>query len=112
MLLTMLGVGFSIWASFWLLWIKLPLIIRLKALGHPFLLDLLLSSGVFILYGGTGTGIAAATLAAIVLSLNINFARKLFGYYEKDDAGEYWYVIGKMNMSDAIVAEMRKRNGA
>lgn len=106
----MLGVGISIFVCFWLLWIKLPLVARLKALGHPFLLDLSLSGGVFILYGGTGSGIAAATAAAVALSICISSARRWYGYYEYSD-GEWWYVIGKVNMSDAIIAAKRRSLG-
>jgi predicted secreted hydrolase len=65
---------------------------------------------VFLLYGGTGEGLAAATMAAVVLSICISFARKWYGYYEYSN-GEWWYVIGKLNMSDAIIAEKRRKCG-
>lgn len=104
----MLATGFTIFICFWLLWIKLPLVTRLKALNYPFLLDLMCSVGVFILYGGTGQGLASATMAAVVISLNITFARKWFGYYTKVD-GEWHYVIGRLNMTEKIIAEKRRR---
>ena len=104
----MIGTGFTIFICFWLLWIKLPLITRLKALNYPFVLDLLCSVGVFMLYGGTGTGVASATMAAVVISLNITFARKWFGYFTKID-GEWHYVVGRLNMSERIIAEKRRR---
>lgn len=104
----MLVTGLTIFVCFWLLWIKLPLVARLKALGQPFLLDLGCSVGVFILYGGTGAGLAAATMAALVISINITFARKWFGYYKKVD-GEWFYYSGRLNLSEKIIAEKRRR---
>jgi hypothetical protein len=104
----MLATGIVIFVSFWLLWTKLPLVTRLKLLGQPFLLDLVCSVGVFIMYGGTGAGLAAATMAALVISVNINFARKAFGYYKKLN-GEWFYYAGRLNVSDKIVAEKRRR---
>lgn len=104
----MLTTGLTIFVSFWLLWIKLPLILRLKALGQPFLLDLACSMAVFILYGGTGAGLAAATMAALVISINISFARKWVGYYKKEN-GEWFYYAGRLNLSEKIIAEKRRR---
>lgn len=106
----MFEVGFSIVAAFVLLWIKLPLILRLKALGHPFLLDLSVSVGVFIMFGGTGAGLAAATVAGLTLSVLISGARKTFGYYEFDK-GEWWYVRGKICQIDNIADEKARKIG-
>lgn len=109
-MVTMLGTGFTIFVCFWLLWIKLPIMTRLKALGRPFLLDLACSVGVFILYGGTGAGLAAATMAALVISINISFARKWFGYYHKI-GGKWHYRVGKFDMRDRIALEkLHRRN--
>ena len=102
----MLETGIVIFLAFWLLWIKLPIITRLKALGHPFLLDLSITAAVFLLYGGTGEGMMAASMAAVVMSINISLARKFFGYYTKKD-GKWFYVIGKINQTDKIKAYKR-----
>lgn len=108
----MFEVGFSIVAAFVLLWIKLPLIVRLKALGHPFLLDLSVSVGVFIMFGGTGAGLAAATVAGLVLSVLISSTRKLYGYYEYDHKEREWYyIVGKLNQIDNIIAEKERKLG-
>ena len=108
----MFEVGFSIVAAFVLLWIKLPLILRLKALGHPFLLDLSVSVGVFIMFGGTGAGLAAATVAGLTLSVLISSARKAVGYYEYDHKEREWYyVVGKINQVDNIIAEKERKLG-
>ena len=104
----MIETGLVIFLTFWLLWIKLPVIIRLKALGKPFLLDLSVTLLVFVMYGGTGPGMAAASAAAVVMSLNISLARKFFGYYTKRD-GKWFYVLGKVNMTDKIKAELDAR---
>lgn len=106
----MFEVGFSIVAAFVLLWIKLPLVMRLKALGRPFLLDLSVSVGVFIMFGGTGAGLAAATVAGLTLSIMISSARKWYGYYEFDK-GEWWYVRGKICQIDNIADEKARKLG-
>jgi hypothetical protein len=97
----MVETGLVIFLAFWLLWIKLNIVTRLKLLGKPFLLDLSVSVAVWLMYGGTGAGMAAATAAAVVMSINISLARKLFGYYIKRE-GKWYYIIGKINQSDNI----------
>ena len=104
----MLETGIVIFLAFWLLWIKLPIVTRLKALGHPFLLDLSITAAVFLMYGGTGEGMAAASMAAVVMSINISLARKIFGYYTRQD-GKWFYVIGKINQIDNIRAYKQDR---
>jgi hypothetical protein len=106
----MFEVGFAIVAAFVLLWIKLPLTVRLKALGRPFLLDLTVSVGVFIMFGGTGAGLAAATVAGLTLSVLISSARKMYGYYEFDK-GEWWYVRGKIDQVANIADEKARKIG-
>jgi hypothetical protein len=102
----MIESSIGIFLAFWLLWIKLPLIMRLKALNHPFLLDLSATVLVFMLYGGTGYGALAATFAAVVMSINISFARHVFGYIGKKD-GEIGYFPGRINLYDKILKEMK-----
>lgn len=104
----MITASFGIFLAFWLLWIKLPITLRLKALGHPFMLDLIASIGVFVMYGGTGEGLLAATFAAVVLSINISFARYMFGYIGKKN-GVPGYFVGKINMHEKIVMAKRCR---
>jgi hypothetical protein len=102
----MIATSFGIFLAFWLLWAKLPITIRLKALGYPFLLDLGATIGVFLLYGGTGEGAIAATFAAVIMSINISFARRIFGYIGKKD-GVSGYFVGRLNMHDKIVEAKR-----
>lgn len=101
----MLESGIIVFLAFWLLWIKLGVVTRLRALGHPFLLDIFITTAVFFMYGGTGEGMMAASVAAVVMSLNISIARKWFGYiYRKD--GELTYHVGRWNMTDKIHATL------
>jgi hypothetical protein len=102
----MITASFGIFLAFWLLWIKLPLLIRLKALGYPFMLDLVASVGVFVMFGGTGEGALAATFAAVIMSINISVARYWFGYLGKKK-GIPGYYVGKINMHDKIVQARR-----
>jgi hypothetical protein len=104
----MLETGIIIFLAFWLLWIKLPIITRLKLLGHPFTLDLGITTTVFVMYGGTGAGMLAASAAAVVMSVNISLARYLFGHYRKRE-GKWYYVIGKLNQTDKIINYKRKQ---
>jgi hypothetical protein len=97
--------GLIVFLAFWLLWIKLPVVTRLKALGHPFLLDIFVTAAVFFLYGGTGAGMMAASLAAVIMSLNISFARRWFGYIHRKN-GELTYHVGRWNMTEKIHAAL------
>ena len=101
----MLESGIIVFLAFWLLWMKLSVVTRLKALNHPFLLDLLVTATVFFMYGGTGAGMMAASAAAVVMSINISLARKWFGYvYHKD--GKLMYHVGRWNLKEKIDAEL------
>lgn len=101
----MLETGIIVFLTFWLLWIKLDVITRLRLLSHPFLLDLAVTVGVFMLFGGTYAGASAAAVAGIVTSLNISLARKWFGYiYRKN--GELTYHVGRWNMTEKIHASI------
>jgi predicted alpha/beta-hydrolase family hydrolase len=105
----MIETGLAIFLAFWLLWVKLNIMTRLKLLGRPFLLDLSVTAAVFLMYGGTGAGMASATMAAIVMSINISLARYFFGYYQRRD-GEWHYFVGKINQADKIINHKRKIN--
>jgi hypothetical protein len=101
----MLESGIIVFLAFWLLWIKLGVITRLRALGHPFLLDISVTTAVFLLYGGTHAGVMAASVAAIVTSINISIARKWFGYiYRKN--GVLTYHAGRWNLTDKVYAAL------
>jgi hypothetical protein len=104
----MLETGIVIFLAFWLLWIKLNIITRLKLLGHPFQLDLAVTTIVFIMYGGTGAGMLSASAAAVVMSVNISVARYLFGHYKRR-SGKWYYIVGKINQSDKIINYKRKK---
>jgi len=102
----MITSSIGIFLAFWLLWLKLSWHTKLRALGHPFLLDLSASAAVWAMYGGTGEGMLAATFAAVIMSLNISSARYMFGYLGKKN-GVSGYYLGKINMTDKLIKEAR-----
>jgi len=103
----MLAGGITIFLAFWLLWIKLSTETRLKALAHHFALDLIVSISVWLMFGGTGDGMIAATFAAVVMSVNITIARRLFGYLEETEQG-WHYHKGFFDQSRKFSKEMRE----
>jgi biopolymer transport protein ExbB/TolQ len=108
----MFTAAIGICAAIVLLWIKLPLVTRLKMYGHPFLLDLSVSFGILIVFSGTGDGLMAATIAGLFMSVLITWTRKWYGYYEYDkETQEYFYVVGLFNLTDKIIAEKRRKLG-
>ena len=77
-----LAVGFTIFISFFLVirWIPLPRMLWL--LGHPMKIDITISVLIFLMFGGTLTGGAAAMLAAVLLSVMLSIARNYMGYFD------------------------------
>jgi hypothetical protein len=57
------------------------------------------------MFGGTGPGMLAASLAAVIMSVNISFARKWFGYIYKKN-GELTYHVGRWNMTEKLHEEL------
>jgi len=102
-----LSASAGIFVAFWLLWAKLPLTTRLKALNYPFILDLISFIGIWMMYGGTKSGALAATFATIVMSINISFARYWWGYIGIKN-GKRGYFVGKYNVHDRLTQEKRK----
>jgi len=105
MLGNIIATGFIIFLGFWFLLMKLPLITRLKMLGHPFILDLSVTALVFVMYGGTTTGMLSASFAALVLSLSISWARRGFGYMKQ---GRYY--LGRINLTDKLIEAYNPRS--
>lgn len=98
----MFGAGLTIFLAFWLLWIKLDLETRLSLLAYHFALDLGVSLVVWFMFGGTGEGMLAATFAAVVMSINITVARKLFGYIETKEDDSVVYHRGLFDQSSKL----------
>jgi hypothetical protein len=103
----MLAGGITIFLAFWLLWSKLQLETRLKALSHHFALDAIVSITVWLMFGGTGEGMLAATFAAVIMSINITLARKLFGYLEETEDG-WQYHSGMFDQSHKFTDETKR----
>lgn len=64
--------GTAIWASLMLILIKLPRSWRFFIRQHIAAADAISSALVMFIYAGTARGIAAATVAAILLSLTLS----------------------------------------
>lgn len=97
----MLATGIVIVLSFFMLARWLPVVTLLRLLGKPFVVDLAVTITVFVLYGGTGAGLAAATFAAFVMSVLLTFSRRLFGYISN---GRYYR--GRISLDDKIKQEL------
>ena len=107
----MLETGIVVFITFWLLWIKLDLVTRLRALNHPFMLDLIATASVFLLFGSnTYSGIVAAAMAGIITSINISIARSWYGYIYKNEKGELIYHVGRWNLTDKLHAHLTSTN--
>ena len=81
-----LGVGLILW--------KLPRRLMLKLLAHDVALDLTVSVLVLIIHWGTFSGIMAATVAGLLMSLATSGAKRLFGFIK---GGRY--VRGVLNLN-------------
>jgi hypothetical protein len=94
-----LAVGITIFISFFMIgrWLALPTLLVL--LGRPMLVDLSISILVFVMFGGTLTGGAAAMLAAFMLSILLTFARRWIGYF---DPKTKKLVRGHINIDDRL----------
>ena len=69
-----LGVGLILW--------KLPRRLMLKLLAHDVALDLTVSVLVLAIHWGSFSGIMAATVAGLLMSLATSAAKRLFGYID------------------------------
>lgn len=86
--------GLIIFLGFVFLAIKLSVRTQLHLLGYPLALDLAASVLAYILHWGTFSGVMAAAVAGMLMSLLTTGARKAIGYV---DAGRY--VRGWFDMS-------------
>lgn len=87
--------GAIIFIGFLVLGMKLPKWLSLRLLGHPVKVDIAVTAIFLVLHWGTMTGVMAATLAGLMVSLLTTIARYLIGYIEKGV-----YVEGKFALKD------------
>lgn len=79
--------GVIIFVGLLLLFIKLPHHWRLRLLGMPLAMDLVVSAAGYILHWGTFSGVMAAAVAGLMCSGFTMLGRKLYGY--QDRTGTY-----------------------
>lgn len=90
----MLMTGFAVFMGVALIFAKLPRRTMLKALKHDLKIDIAVSLLVLVIHWGTFSGVMAATVAGLLVSLGTSGLKKLFGYID----GNY-YVVGKWQLS-------------
>ena len=89
----MLMTGLMVFLGVALILAKLPRRMVLKALNHDVALDLTVSAIVLAIHFGTFSGVMAATVAGLLLSLATSAAKRLFGYIDGKN-----YVPGVLNL--------------
>lgn len=84
--------GAIIFVGLLLLAIKLPPKVSLRALGHPFALDLSVSLLAFVMHYGTFSGVMAAAVAGLMCSGFTALARWAFGFVKSGvyHPGKVW----------------------
>ena len=89
----MLMTGLMVFLGVALILAKLPRRMMLKALNHDVALDLTVSAIVLAIHFGTFSGVMAATVAGLLMSLATSAAKRLFGYIDGKN-----YVPGVLNL--------------
>ena len=80
----MITSGVLIFLGFIFLAVKLPRRITLRLLGWPLTLDITVASLAYALHWGTYTGVMAAAVAAMLVSVLTSGCRWAFGYIQGD----------------------------
>ena len=76
----MIETGFLVFLGVALILWKLPRRLMLRLLAHDVALDLTVSVLVLMIHWGTFSGVMAATVAGLTMSLATSGAKRLFGY--------------------------------
>ena len=80
----MLATVFTIFLGIGLLLTKLPRRTALRILKYDLALDLMVTALVLIIHFGTFSGVMAATVAGLMMSIATSGLKKLFGYIASD----------------------------
>jgi len=80
----MLATGLTIFFAASLLLIKLPRRAALRMLKYDLALDLAVTVLVLLIHWGTFSGVMAATVAGLLMSLATSSVKKLVGYINSD----------------------------
>lgn len=70
---------------------------KLRILSNPLLVDLIVLVGLLLIHWGTFTGVMAATIGAMIVSLILSAGRLVYGYMEKGK-----YVRGYRDVSSKL----------
>ena len=89
----MIETGFLVFLGVALILWKLPRRLMLRLLAHDVALDLTVSVLVLMIHWGTFSGVMAATVAGLTMSLATSGAKRLFGYIDNKR-----YVPGLINL--------------
>lgn len=90
----MIITGFMIFLGTFLILIKLPRSMMLRALKHDLLIDIVVTVLVLIIHFGTFSGVMAATVAGLLTSLATSGMKRLFGYIDGNI-----YHIGRIKLN-------------
>lgn len=80
----MLATGFMIFLGVSLLLVKLPRRTMLRCLKHDLTIDVLVTIIVLIIHFGTFSGVMAATVAGLLMSMATSGLKRLVGYIDGD----------------------------
>jgi hypothetical protein len=83
----MFAMGFAVFFSILLLFIKLPHRAMLRLLHYDLLIDFAVTVLVLFLHWGSFEGVMAATIAGLLTSLATSFTKRMFGHI----AGNLYY---------------------
>jgi NhaP-type Na+/H+ or K+/H+ antiporter len=81
----MLTTGFTIFLGVGLLLAKLPRRTMLRALKYDLSIDLMVTVLVLLIHWGTFSGVMAATVAGLMMSLATSGLKRLVGYIDGDN---------------------------
>ncbi len=90
----MLATGFMIFLGTFLLLIKLPRRLMLRALRYDLVIDVTVSVIVLTIHFGTFSGVMAATIAGLLTSVATSCMKRLFGYIDGD-----LYHVGRIKLN-------------
>ncbi len=90
----MLATGFMIFLGTFLLLIKLPRRLMLRALKYDLVIDVTVSVIVLMIHFGTFRGAMAATIAGLLTSVATSSMKRLFGYVDGN-----LYHVGHIRLS-------------
>jgi len=90
----MLSTGFMIFLGVFLILIKLPRRLMLRALKYDLVIDVAVSLIVLMIHYGTFSGVMAATIAGLLTSVATSSMKRLFGHIDGN-----LYHVGHIKLS-------------